>query len=260
MFDSSTFKKYLQTQWLGQDFHHFEELESTNSYLKKLPAEEISHGMVCLADHQTKGRGQYERNWESEPGQNLTFTLVFTPSGHQRLHVLTLTLAYSLVELINRDFKLSAQIKWPNDILIGGRKLGGLLTETVFTGNSLDRVLVGIGLNINQVTFSGDVRDKATSLRLESGSEINRERFLADFLQFAEPNYARWNAMSRDLVRSINRRIIGYGDWVEVEVNGEPMKEQQKLVGINEEGKLIVIDKEAEVQTFAYEQIRITSR
>lgn len=257
MFDVDHFKNVLKTQWLGHDFQYIEELESTNSYLKKVPESEMSHGKVCLADHQTKGRGQYERGWESMPGKNLTFTIGFLPSVAERLHVLTLACAFSVVELIESETRLKAFIKWPNDIIVNERKLAGLLTETVFSGNRLDRVVVGIGFNINQEKFGPEINQTATSLLLEGGRSFEREQLLADYLGLVEYSYHLWNRNEKNLLKSINQKIIGYGDWISLSVNGHQRAEKYKLIGINERGELTVINEESELETFSYEQIRL---
>lgn len=257
MFDVEQFKKVLQTRWLGHDFLYAEELESTNSYAKKAPEEEISHGTVCLADHQTRGRGQYERNWQSLPEQNLTFTIVLMPRRSERLHILTLACARAAVELIEKQTALRAHIKWPNDIMINGGKVAGLLTETVFCGNTLDRVVVGIGLNVNQEMFDDHIRRTATSLKIEEGHSFCREKLLAGYLGIAEHCYTRWHKNDPALLKSINQKIIGYGNWITLSVNGDSRPDKYKLVGVNEKGHLTVINKESEVETFSHEQIRL---
>ncbi|MDR8394058.1 biotin--[acetyl-CoA-carboxylase] ligase [Aliifodinibius sp. S!AR15-10] len=257
MFDVDQFKKALQTQWVGHEIRYFEKLESTNSHLKTISSDEISHGMICLADDQTKGRGQYERNWESMPGQNLTFTMVFKPGRAERLHVLTLACAYATAILIEKKTSLKAQIKWPNDLIVNRRKIAGLLTETVFSGNRLDRVLVGIGFNINQESFGKALDHKATSLKIEDGSTFEREKLLAEYLNFIEYCYTRWHQNDTELLRSINQKLIGYGEWITLSVNGQSSTDRYKLLGINEKGQLTVINQEAGVETFSYEQIRL---
>ena len=257
MFDVDKFKSLLDTQWMGREMLYHEELESTNSYLKQLPSEELEHGVICFADYQSKGRGQYERNWESEPGANLTFTLGFIPPKPERLHVLTLSLARAVVGLIENDYGPESCIKWPNDVVANGRKMGGLLTEAIFNGNELDRVLVGIGLNINQSSFPDELGRKATSLRIELDQQIDREKFLAAFMDRAEHAYNLWLENDQQLILAINRKIIGYGRWVNIDVNGSEEMQRCKLLGVNEKGELVLIDEEAEVLTFSYEQIRI---
>ncbi len=213
--------------------------------------------MVCLADNQTKGRGQYERNWESTPGQNLTFTVAFKLGRAERLHVLTMACAYALSKLIEKRTSQKAYIKWPNDVIVNNRKVAGLLTETVFVGNKLSRVLVGIGLNVNQEAFEGKLTPKATSMKLVRGTSFDREKLLAEYLGLMEYYYTRWHQNDTELLRSVNQKMIGYGKWISISINGKDRTGKYKLLGINEKGQLTVIDQEASVKTFSYEQIRL---
>lgn len=257
MFQVSTFKNALTTQWLGQGLLYFEELDSTNTYVKQLPREEISHGLLCITDNQTHGRGQYEKNWESQPGKNLTFTIVLTPNQNNRFHVITLAFARCIVQELEELTGLEACIKWPNDIYVGGKKIGGLLTESVFSGNKIDRVVVGIGLNINQQHFSEELQHLAASLLLLTDKEFGREELLAKLLSRMEYAYGRWQKVETALLKEINQKIIGYGKWVKLQVNGKVRDEPVKVLGINENGELLVISEEAELEKFSYEQIRI---
>jgi len=257
LFDVAKFKQLLSTQWLGHDLRYFDQLESTNTYAKQIPRREISHGMICLTDNQLKGRGQYERNWESSPNQNLTFTIVFMPGKAERLHVLTLTCAIAAVEEFDNISGIDPCLKWPNDIILNGKKAGGLLTESVFSGNKLDRVLVGVGLNINQTKFSKNLEPKVTSLKKETNRDFVREELLSRLLGRLEYKYRLWNTMDEGLLKSINRRLAGYGRWIRLMVNGEEKPGKRKLIGINEQGELLLLNKDADVETFTYEQIRL---
>ncbi|MDZ7771434.1 MAG: biotin--[acetyl-CoA-carboxylase] ligase [Balneolaceae bacterium] len=258
MFDAERFEKLLETRWLGHGGHFFEELPSTNSYMKEQPASGITHGMLCLADHQTRGRGQYERSWETEAGCNLTFTLCFRPPRVDRLHVLTLTCALALLREMEKELgEGEVTLKWPNDVLVGERKAAGLLTETVFNGNRLDRVLVGIGLNVNQERFPGELGETATSMRRVKGDEIDREALLARLLSRLEYEYGRWNRNKTDLLREINRSLRGYGQWVRLQVNGERWDDTYKFLGVSEAGRLLVVDHDGGLKSFSYEQIRL---
>lgn len=257
LFDLKKYRRALDTQWLGRDISYFEELDSTNTYLKQLPAEEISHGQLCLADNQVKGRGQYERNWETDTGKNLTFTLVFRPIQADRFHILTLACARAAVDQIEESIGCKAFIKWPNDVLINNKKVAGLLTETVFNGNKLDRLMIGIGLNVNQDHFSSGIKNKAISLKQIKHQPVDREQFLCRFLSRVEFEYMRWHKQNDDLLRSINQKIIGYGQWVRFKINGHNQPAKYKLLGINENGQLTAIDEEGGLKTFSYEQIRL---
>jgi len=257
LFDIDKYKTSLSTQWLGQSLIYFEELDSTNTYMKKLSAGEVAHGQLCLADHQRRGRGQYERNWETAPGKNLTFTLAFMPPEAGRFHILTLACARAAIAEIEETINQKAVIKWPNDVFVNQKKVGGLLTEAVFNGNSIDRLLIGIGLNINQEQFSGELQSTASSLKQESTSAIDREAFLCGFLSRLEFEYSRWLRHDIELVRSINKKIIGYGKWVDLQVDDRPLDGEFKLLGVNEEGELTGISKEGDLETFSHEQIRV---
>jgi BirA family biotin operon repressor/biotin-[acetyl-CoA-carboxylase] ligase len=129
----------------------------------------------------------------------------------------------------------------------------------MFSGNALDRLLIGIGLNVNQLEFSDELADKATSLRRIAGSEIEREKLLAQLLSRMEHEYRRWHKQNDALVKSINRKIIGYGEWVGLQVNGHTSEKRHKLLGINQKGELTAISKEGDLETFSYEQIRLAT-
>lgn len=218
----------------------------------------MSHGTVCLTDDQTKGRGQYERTWETQPARNLTFSIAFQPKLQGRLHILTLMCAYCLVQLLDELYDLEAIIKWPNDVLVDGRKIAGFLTESVFVGDTLERVVVGIGLNVNQRDFSPELARQANSLVNLTGYQlINREKLLSRFLDNIETHYTNWHKQSTDLLASINKNIDGYGKWITLEINDEVLPDSYKLLGVNEHGQLTVLDQELNPHRYEYEQIRI---
>ena len=259
-FDQSIFLQELDTQWLGHGIRYFEELPSTNTYLKQLSASEVEHGLLCLTDHQTEGRGQYERKWETEKGQNLTFSIVFTPADTGRFHVLTLACALAMVEKLNEFLSAScAAIKWPNDIILNDKKTAGILTETVFSGNKFDRLIIGIGLNINQEKFSVELEEVATSVSREKGQNVNHEQFLADLLNRIEYKYTQWEQRQSSLIKTINRNIIGYGQWLGLKIDNKLQDEVYKLLGIDENGALLMLNKDGGIDSFSYEQIQLVT-
>lgn len=257
MFDSKLFEKQLATSWLGRSFYFFEELPSTNSYAKKLKESGPLHGALVLTDHQTAGRGQYDRKWDTDSGQNLTFSLIFEPQKAERLSLLTLACALSITEAIYETCGILSVLKWPNDILVEGKKLSGILTETLFLGNRLERVVVGIGLNVFQTEFEAGLANKTTSLKLEADPKCSREELLAYILQKVEYRYRLWSQYNPDLVKEINKAMIGFGEWRKLLVNGEQFGGEYKFLGVNESGELTVLDKELDIKTFAFEQVRV---
>lgn len=248
----------MVTSWLGHNFFYFEELASTNSYAKKMDRVDTLHGAIVLADNQLLGRGQYERNWEATPNQNLTFSIVFEPQNADRLTILTLACAKAIADVCTEQIEGSAELKWPNDVLVDEKKLAGLLTEAVFNGSVLERVIVGIGININQLDFGSELNHKATSLAILNGKKYSRERVLAHILTRIEFYYRLWVKQDIELVKQINRTLIGFGSWTRLNVNGLDKEGEYKFLGINEKGSLIVLNKELEVDTFSYEQVRIS--
>ena len=259
-FNIDRYRAGLRTRWLGADFIYKEELPSTNGYLKNLDHSGFDHGTVLLTDHQTMGRGQYDRSWVSEKSQNLTFTIAFKPSSGNRLPLLTLCFALGIAKTLDRFEIQQSKIKWPNDVLIDGKKIAGLLTESVFLGQRPDRVLVGIGLNANQQKFGGGVGAEAASLACLLGKPVPREDLLCQLLQGLEYLYTRWTQQDKELCRDINTRLIGFGEWVTTSMNGRVDNEEYKFLGMNEKAECVMLNKELDVKTFSYEQIRIFPR
>lgn len=258
MFNVESLHKKLETTWLGLPFIYHENVNSTNTYVKQLASNKAPHGLVCLADYQTAGRGQYKRSWHSEPGANLTFSIVLKPKTNDRLQALGMVVAFTLTEVLEQLTGKCIQIRWPNDLYFNGKKLGGLLAESIFNGNKLERFIIGIGLNVNQKKFDPSLKDKATSLvQINSTSGICREHLLADFLERFELNYSDWANNDKELIRKINRKLLGYGKKKYLILNGERQANPCKILGINEQGYLTVLDEEMNIITYTYQQVRI---
>lgn len=256
-FDVEHFEHILQTSWLGSEFIYFEKTDSTNTWLRKIPSSELVHGTVVLADCQEKGRGQYERKWESEPYKNLTFTLAFRPKSSDRLNLLTLSVALSITKTLGHYTSNPINIKWPNDIMVNGKKIGGLLTECTFNGSRPDRVLIGLGLNIAQRSFSDDVEKSATSFMKMTNANVSREGLLNEILLGIENEYHHWHKKDESLIREISQKLIGYGEWVEVSIDGEIQDQKYKCIGVNSNGELMMLNEQLDVNKFVHEQIRI---
>jgi BirA family biotin operon repressor/biotin-[acetyl-CoA-carboxylase] ligase len=256
-FDLSTYRSNLNTGWLGADLIYKESVDSTNSFLKNAKEGEFNHGTVCVADYQTNGRGQYKRVWESEKGENLTFTIAFKPGSGDRLPLLTLCCALGVNRAIDKAGIENCKIKWPNDLLVNGQKIAGLLTEAVFMGRSPERVLVGIGVNVNQETFGSGVGAEATSMTNELNKTISREKFLCDILSEIEHIYTRWHHRDTELCKVVNERLIGFGEWVKISINKELQDNKYKFLGMNDKGECVMLNEGLNVHTFSYEQIRV---
>jgi|SRR6056297_795939 len=257
IFDKDLFQNQLSTRWVGRDFEYLTKVDSTNSYLKKIPAKQLKHGRVVIADNQEKGRGQHQKDWLTEPGENLTFTLALKPNRAEGLTLLTLSCALAVAKVLQHYCKKTVLLKWPNDIYVDQKKIGGILTECSFLGPKPEKVLIGIGVNINQEEFNAESVQEAVSLHQITGEKFIREEILANILNRIEQLYQCW--VNRDSVvhKEISKSLIGFGDWIRLSVDDEIIEGRFKFLGVNEKGELLVLNEKLELNTYSHEQIRI---
>jgi BirA family biotin operon repressor/biotin-[acetyl-CoA-carboxylase] ligase len=174
----------LLTGRLGRPYRFVEECPST----QRLMAVDAAEGETVVADHQTEGRGRLGRDWEAAPGTSVLMSICLRPRvDPARLPELTVVAAGAVAEAITAETGLAATIKHPNDVLVEGRKVAGILAEAVE-----GRVVVGIGVNVNQTEPPAETRLPASSLRLESGSEHDRARLIASILNRLGPAIDEW--------------------------------------------------------------------
>lgn len=186
---ADTIAAHLTTRWLGRALHCFEQLESTNTTARELVAGGTPHGTAVIADAQTKARGRLGRSWASPAGKNLYLSIVLRSDlPVDRLPQLSLLAGVATCETI--DAWHPATIKWPNDVLIDGRKVVGILSELA-GADATRAVILGIGVNLNAESsdFPAELRDKATSLRLATGREVDRAHFTGALLNHLEARY-----------------------------------------------------------------------
>jgi BirA family transcriptional regulator, biotin operon repressor / biotin---[acetyl-CoA-carboxylase] ligase len=180
----------LKTRRFTGPIHHFETLDSTNDLAKELAARGAPEGTVVVAETQTGGRGRLGREWNSPPGVGLYVSLVLRPMlPPMELPQITLTTAVAVVRAVRRVAGVAPGIKWPNDLLIGGKKLGGILTEMETESDRIRHVVVGLGLNVNNPEFSPELAATATSLNLAAGGTFPRVQILKAWLEEFEALY-----------------------------------------------------------------------
>lgn len=206
----------LDTAWTGKPFLWFPMLDSTNEYGKKLGMKETVHGTLIVADGQTSGKGRRGRLWESPVGENLYMSLCVEPEfPAERTAGLTLVMALAVSEAIREVTGMNAGIKWPNDLVIRGKKICGILTELCFRGNT-PVVVIGVGINVNSTKFPEGLDQTAGSLILEAGKEICREQLLAAVLDKFEAFYGQYEK-TQDLTllrESYESRLVNIGKEV----------------------------------------------
>ena len=187
---------FLRTERLGRDYRFLVETQSTNGVASRLADEGCAEGTVVVADAQSGGRGRLSRTWFSPPSTNVYVSIVLRPSvSPVRVSQMALVTAVSLRRAILALLPgLGVSIKWPNDVLIDGRKVAGILCEM---GAEMDRVrhlVIGVGVNVNigQDAFPVEIVDQATSLAISSGGNVSRTRLLGEFLNLLEEAYTAW--------------------------------------------------------------------
>ena len=165
-----------KTAWIGQRLECFDVIGSTNTTAMQMAEEGAPHGTLVVADRQDNGKGRRGRGWVMPAGIAIAMSIVLKPGELQpgNAPMLTLVSALAVVRAIKEQTGLDARIKWPNDIVIGGKKLCGILTEMSTQIDYINHIVVGIGINVHNEQFSEELSDRATSLYLESGKHYNR--------------------------------------------------------------------------------------
>ena len=188
--DTATLKKKLNGRKFGSKIYAFDTIDSTNNCARALAGCWAEEGTLVFAERQTAGKGRLGRSWLANPYENLTFSLVLRPTlPPEALNLLPLYAAVAVAEAIEHETGLSVECKWPNDLLIGGKKSAGILLEGSLKEEGLDYVVLGIGVNVNQTLFPDDIARGATSLKMEAGREIDRVLLLREILKTLETRY-----------------------------------------------------------------------
>jgi BirA family biotin operon repressor/biotin-[acetyl-CoA-carboxylase] ligase len=182
----------LQTAFMGHSLHYLEQTDSTQTVARELAENGAREGTVVIAEQQSSGRGRMGRKWHSPPGKGIWMSIVLKPRiPIQLAPQLTLLAAVALSRSIKRIAGVNVGIKWPNDLLIGGKKVCGILMESNAEDERLQYVIAGIGISVNltEQDYPESLREIATSLRMASGQQISREQLLVDFFQEFEHLY-----------------------------------------------------------------------
>jgi BirA family biotin operon repressor/biotin-[acetyl-CoA-carboxylase] ligase len=206
---------------------------STQAVAFALAEEGAPDGTAVVADTQTGGRGRRGRTWVDEPGASLLVSVLLRPRlPADRLPLLSLTAAVAVAEALERVAGLAPRLKWPNDVLVGGRKIAGILLESCLDGHpAAATIILGVGINVGQTAFPPDLVGRATSVRLERGAALDRETLLSGLLDALdrwracletagfEPVRARWRALADTLGRRVEVDGVA-GTAVDVDATG----------------------------------------
>ncbi len=240
------FKQKLETHTFGQNLFVFESTDSTNTRAKeRLKESALPEGSVFVALSQTAGRGTRGRSWESNTAESLLFSLVLqTPLQQKNLSFLP---AIALVRTLRKFAGLDAHVKWPNDVLVDQRKLAGILCESVNYPNNPNQSMawiVGVGVNINQVSFPSVIAEQAVSLRQIMGKSYSIEAlFQAYLLEMERLYYSKEDLISLWLTctKMLGKTILTKKNGVQREL---------KVVNLSLEGYLILEDANGKLETW----------
>ena len=224
---------------------HIDETDSTNRWLK-------DHGegtMVVATDYQTAGKGCGSNAWESERGKNLTFSMLIHPDGiaaREQFHI-TEVVSVALCRTLQPYIYNKVEIKWPNDIYVGDRKLCGILIENRLQGNVIVDCIIGIGLNVNQRVFLSDAPNPVSMYQL-TGQETDREALLADFLQTFDQE---WQSKANG---SEYRELL-YRKGKDGLYEAKTGRFVAKLTDVLPDGRLLLVDEEGKEHTYAFKEV-----
>jgi BirA family biotin operon repressor/biotin-[acetyl-CoA-carboxylase] ligase len=236
---------------------YFDSIGSTNDEALAWAANDAPDLSIVIADEQTAGRGRLDRPWFTPPSTALAFSLILRPSVDEIPHLSrTVGLAALAIADTIGMLGLAPQIKWPNDILLNGRKVAGVLIELVWSGEDVDCVVVGIGINIAKTAVpSTDIlRLPATSLEHVLGEAPNREKLLHDVL--ASFIALRPHMHSDSFMASWEKSLAYYGRQVRVEMGGE-QSITGKVIGLEQDGSLKVQDEHGKIVTVRFGDVRL---
>jgi|SRR5690625_3689942 len=240
----------LETEWLGKTIIHRESIPSTQRIAHELAIEGANHGTIVLADEQTDGKGRIDRTWHSKKGEGIWMSMILRPTIPPYLAPqLTLLTATVLANVLDEDTRIVPQIKWPNDILIAGKKMAGILTEMQAEQDQVLYVIIGIGINMNQsiTDLPMELQDKATSLKIETEKNWELVPFIQRIIQTFEKKYTLYIDNGFSQVKQ-NWESYGFRLNEPLLITERHQEWQGIFIGIAEDGALLAKKKDGTIE------------
>lgn len=231
----------LKTRFLGRGrIHYRSEVDSTNNLAKELAGRGANEGTLAVAEKQLKGRGRRNRSWYSPEGDGLYFSMILRPALHPtEAHKLTIIAAVALAEAVNKTTELNAGIKWPNDLLIEGRKIAGILTEINADPDHIDYAVLGIGLNVLTSDFPETLTSTSTSIYMETGKRISKVVLLQKILTEFEKLYVDGLGEGfKNIINQYRNMSIVLGRQISVDYAGSNFSGIAEA--IDDDGRLVI--------------------
>jgi BirA family transcriptional regulator, biotin operon repressor / biotin---[acetyl-CoA-carboxylase] ligase len=245
----------LQNSNSNKNIIWLDEIDSTNSYANQLLKENFAQKSAIVASFQTAGKGQAGNVWSAEKGKNILMSWVIFPESllADEIFYLTKLSTKAILEFLNQEFNLSAKIKWPNDILIEEKKIGGILIENAIVGNKIKHAIIGIGLNINQTEFDENLKHKITSVKDILKKDFDVKNGVVSLLKYLNDNL---EALNNKAFQQFNDFYFNNLFWLN-ETHSFKIKNEiiiGKIIGVEQNGKLIVSINN-ELKTFLNKEI-----
>ncbi|MEJ2721028.1 MAG: biotin--[acetyl-CoA-carboxylase] ligase [bacterium] len=235
-------RAHLSTHVFAQRIYYISELDSTNRLAVDMAKSGEPEGTLVIADHQTRGRGRYDRSWVSPARRNLLFSLILRPHVPARkMLAVTLACALSIAETLEPVLGRAVGVKWPNDVLVGDDKICGILSEGSTSGDDVAFVVVGVGINVNMTAdeFPAELRRPATSCRVVTGRAHERATLLARVVEGMERTYGDFAGNGFEtLVERYDHRLADRGRVLGVSTGGKTSKGY--VVGVGDDGGLLI--------------------
>lgn len=234
--------KNLNTKYIGKDIYIFNEIMSTNTIAKFLSMNGVGNGAVVISEKQTKARGRSGKNWESPLG-GVWLSIILNPNvNHSKIPLITLATGVAVENTLKRIGVKNAEIKWPNDILIHGKKVCGILTEAITSFNTIESVIIGVGIdaNISIENFPEELRENMTTLNDEIGEKVDENLLIKLFLEEFEKISEQFiNEEYETILKEWRKNSYTIGKIVEVH---EPFSKPYDgyVLGISRDGSLVV--------------------
>ena len=249
VYGESELRSRIRTVWAGSELHFYRITGSTNLLAKQAGEEDAPHGALLVADEQTAGRGRRGRSWQSPPGANIYFTILLRPDfAPDQASMLTLVMAHSVACAIHRLTGLEPSIKWPNDVLLEGKKVCGILTEMSVEREYIHYVVCGVGINVVSQDFPEGIREHAIAVEEVYGQAVSKGALLQYVMEDFERDYDAFVAAGdlTPLLESYNGILVNRDRRVRVL---DPKGEWEGIArGINAGGELLVEDIEGGIQ------------
>ena len=254
----------ISTHYMGRVVRVFEQIDSTNTFAAQWVQEGAPNGAVVAAEQQLSGHGRFNRSWASPAEKGIYFSLILRPDLQMaQVPMLTFLAAAAVAEALVKETGIDAQVKWPNDILVNGKKICGILAEArpAKTRGKADYAIIGIGINVNHTEndFPTDCLAAATSVRLETGNKIFRAKLLQSILQLMEYYYEEYkNKGFPWLHERWMKRNCTMGRQVKVNTNTEGIVEGE-TIGLSGQGGLLLRTADGTVREFLAGDVSIGS-